>query len=98
MNNKKDVTLDPLKDVEDVAKVVDSKVHREARKASRRYPITFALLSLFGFAAVLNGFEGLVAKNVYLSERPGFVLIAGLVILLLTGTLYKWITNKEIRM
>lgn len=98
MKHKNFDTLDPLKDVEEVAKIVDSSVQKNIRKVYKRYPITFTLLSLFGFAAVLNGLDGLIEKNLFLSQRPGIVLIIGLIVLLFTGTLYKWLTNKEINL
>lgn len=89
---------DPIEDAEKVVKVVDKTVNKTARRVFRKYPITFTLLSIFGFASVMHGVEGLIENHPYFGEHPGVVLLIGLALLLITGTLYKWLQNREIRM
>jgi hypothetical protein len=55
-------------------------------------------LSIFGFAAVIYGFEGIIDKIEYLRDRPYLVLLTGLIVLSVTGTIYKWLQNKELNL
>lgn len=56
-----------------------------------KYPLTFALLGTLGIAAVIHGFEGVVDKTPVLADRPVLVLSIGLLVLLSTGTLYRYL-------
>lgn len=60
---------------------------REA--AFSRFPLLFTLLGSFGLVATFYGFERLIDQFTLLSENPYILLGTGLVILVLTGTLYK---------
>jgi hypothetical protein len=90
------VDLDLLKDVEYVAKEVDRTIQKHGSPVFHKYPLTFTLLSLFGFSAVLYGFERVFDEISFFYEHPFVLLLAGLAILMATGTLYKWLQNKEI--
>ncbi len=68
--------------------VVDRLV-KERKNAFERFPLLFTLLAAFGLVAVNNGFQGLMAKIPFLNNNPYITFIFGLVILLITGTLYK---------
>jgi hypothetical protein len=59
------------------------------RSVFYRFPILFTLLVAFGFTTTLVGFELVLAEWSYVYERPWLVLLLGLSILVLTGTLYK---------
>jgi uncharacterized integral membrane protein len=54
-----------------------------------RFPIVFSLLTTFGVAATFLGFEKIVSDIAFLDEHPVAMLILGIGILALTGTLYK---------
>lgn len=54
-----------------------------------RFPILFSLLVTFGVAVTFLGFEKLVSQVAFLDENPLLMLILGIGILALTGTLYK---------
>lgn len=54
-----------------------------------RFPLLFTLLATFGFVATLYGFEGIIDSIDLFSENPFILLLAGLAMLLFTGTLYK---------
>lgn len=54
-----------------------------------RYPVTFGILILFGVTAVHEGLKGLMENFGLLDINPWYLIIAGLLILMITGTLYK---------
>ena len=54
-----------------------------------RFPILFTLLVTFGVVTTFLGFERLVTDIAFINERPFLMLIVGLGILTITGTLYK---------
>ena len=56
--------------------------------AFSRFPILFTLLGTFGFVATLYGFEGII-DTTFFSDHPFLLLVTGLLILALTGSLYK---------
>jgi len=87
-----------LEEAEDLAKSLDRQIKKETKSVFKKYPLTFTLLSITGFSAVLYGFENLFNSVLFFKEHPGYVLALGLLILLFTGTLYKWLQNKEIRL
>lgn len=55
----------------------------------KRFPIVFILLVTFGFTATITGIEQLLLQINFLQNNPFVVLIIGLVLLVITGTLYK---------
>lgn len=61
----------------------------ERDSAFRKFPLIFTLLGTFGVVSVLYGVQHLFDKVPYLVNNPILAVIVGLVILLLTGTLYK---------
>ena len=93
MHEKKNVVLDTAEKVEgvveEVAHITDRKISPFRHKAVRRFPITFTLLVTSGVALTFFGFERLVSEVAWLYERPVVILLLGIAILALTGTLYK---------
>jgi hypothetical protein len=59
------------------------------KSAGKRFPVLFALLATSGVSATLFGIERLIIDITWLNDRPIVVLIIGVLILALTGTLYK---------
>lgn len=55
----------------------------------RKFPILFTLLVTFGVSSVIFGFERILSEIVYLNNNPSIMLIIGVCILVVTGTLYK---------
>lgn len=66
-----------------------AKLTRERNTAFKRFPLVFTLLGTFGLVSVLYGVQHLFDKVPYLVNNPILALIVGLVVLLITGTLYK---------
>lgn len=68
---------------------VVSRLSSTRQNAFQRFPLLFTLLSAFGVVATTVGLEKLIDRVDFFSRNPYFVLVAGLVTLLITGTLYK---------
>jgi len=54
-----------------------------------RFPVVFVFLSTFGLVATLYGFEKVIDDIDFFAENPYMVLVAGVLTLAITGTLYK---------
>lgn len=55
----------------------------------KRFPVVFLLLVTFGVAATFFGIERIITDITWLYDRPIFILILGLLILSITGQVYK---------
>ncbi len=66
-----------------------NKLIEKRTKVQTKYPLLFILLVTFGAVATLQGFQRLVDRIPVLSDNPWLLLVAGLVTLTATGTLYK---------
>jgi len=80
---------DQIHRLEEVTHKLGTKVSSYRNSAVKRYPHLFILLTTFGFVALLYGFEKVIDTIPFFVEHPWSVLIAGLVVLLATGSLYK---------
>ncbi len=85
---------DPIQRVEEVTKEVNNYMQKRGRSVFGRYPLLFSLLGTFGVVLVLHGFDRLVGNIPFLNDRPTLLLTAGIIILALTGSLYKRIEKK----
>lgn len=88
--------IDLLEKVEEVVKETSERAEKKNREVFKKYPIIFSALSLMGFLSVLYGFERILDQFSFSTENPWAVLVFGLIVLLITGTLYKWLQNKEV--
>jgi uncharacterized integral membrane protein len=68
---------------------VDTYIRPLRQSVLKRFPILFSLLTTFGVATTFLGFEKIVSTIPLLDEHPFVMLILGISILALTGTLYK---------
>ncbi len=75
--NEQEISLDILKHVENLSEQINLKMASNTKSIFRRYPLTFALLVLFGVVAVTEGIKGV------------YLLFTGLLILIITGSVYK---------
>lgn len=78
-----------IEQVEKTVKRVDAVVEPVRKTALERFPTTFLLLVTVGVTAVFTGIEALFLQVPVFTAHPELVLIIGVLILLLTGTLYK---------
>ncbi|MEK7578981.1 MAG: hypothetical protein AAB460_00390 [Patescibacteria group bacterium] len=80
---------DPLQDAEDLIREIHDAVGKHTQPVLSRYPLTFSFLLVFGFAAILHGFE-LVTEHMPIFDRhPWLLLVIGILVLLFTGSLYR---------
>lgn len=89
MNENLTPQLDVLRRIESLTSDMDSAMRKRSRSLFRRYPITFTLCALFGISAVSEGIKGLLESVPFLGEHPGYMLVLGIVVLVVTGSLYK---------
>ena len=57
--------------------------------AFTKYPLAFVLLTSFGLVATFYGFEKVIDNIPFFVENPYMILVTGIVVLILTGTLFK---------
>ncbi len=68
---------------------VDTYIKPIRTSVLKRFPILFSLLTTFGVATTFLGFEKIVSRVSFLDANPFIMLILGISILAVTGTLYK---------
>jgi hypothetical protein len=81
--------LDLLRHIETLAKDMNEKMNKRSGSLVGRYPLTFTLLALFGVVAVSEGIKGILENIVIFKEEPLLLLVTGLFILTILGSLYK---------
>lgn len=86
---------DPVEEAEKVVRDLNETAGRYTRPILRRYPFLFAFLITFGVAAILDGLRFFFEKFEFLKENPFVLISIGVVILLLTGTLYKKLEKSD---
>ena len=74
---------------ETVAHTTDQVVQPYRTSVAKRYPTLFLVLVTFGVAATFFGFERIIGQITFLDQNPILILVIGLGVLVLTGTLYK---------
>lgn len=80
---------DPIQEIEKMIREIHDSVSGYTNPVLRRYPLIFAFLVTFSVAAILHGFELVTDEIPFIHNNPYFLILAGIVILILTGTLYK---------
>ncbi|HAQ02404.1 hypothetical protein A2467_00205 [Candidatus Nomurabacteria bacterium RIFOXYC2_FULL_36_8] len=81
--------LDPLKKVEELTSKANEVFGKRGKSVFERYPLAFALLVIVGATLMSQGIKELIFKVSFLKEQPLTMFLAGIVILVITGTLYK---------
>ncbi|MDO8471156.1 MAG: hypothetical protein Q7S49_00905 [bacterium] len=81
--------LDLLRHVEILTEEVNKMLGQMGKSVFRRYPLTFAILILFGVIAVSEGMKGILKSMGILDSNPWYLFLIGLVLLTFTGSLYK---------
>ncbi len=85
-NRKKKLNLEIL---EHRQEKILSLLHEEQRRAKEKFPLVYALLATFGLVATVTGFSKLIDKTEYLKEHPIILIIIGIAILVITGSVYN---------
>lgn len=81
--------LDILLQIEKVTSELNRQMSERGAPVVKRYPLTFAILALFGVVLVSEGIKGLLHEWGLLEIRPIYVLAIGLVILTILGSVYR---------
>ncbi len=88
MDSENKTELDILHEVEKLTRKLNNYMEAQSHSVLGRYPITFTLLALFGVVAVSEGLKGVI-EDLGFAGHPVYMLLAGLAILVITGSLYK---------
>lgn len=88
------ISNDPILEMEKATRQMNTFMDRRGKTVFQRYPLTFSLLGTFGVVAMVHGFEGMINEIPYIHERPEFMFLIGIVVLIFTGSLYKKIDSK----
>ena len=83
------MSRDPIQQAEKVVKEMHDNAGKITQPVLKRYPLLFTFLILFGVSATMNGFKILVEDIPIFHEHPGYMMLAGIIVLLFTGKLYK---------
>ncbi len=86
---------DPLQKIEHIIKHVNDGASKYTEPVFSKYPLIFAFLIIFGVSAIMHGFNALVVEIEFFHEHPGILLGIGVVVLVLTGRLYKWLEKSS---
>ena len=81
--------LDLLKKIEELTAKLNQIFGQKGRNVFGRYPLTFALLIVFGVVMVTDGMKEFLLQIPFFRNSPLVMIFAGLIVLLITGTLYK---------
>ena len=87
--NEKEISVDILKHIEDLSNQINKVMESRAKMVFRRYPITFGLLILLGVVALHEGLKGVIKDFGLLDVSPWYLIVFGLLVLIITGTIYK---------
>lgn len=86
---------DPLKKAEEVVKKVNAKSEKISRPVLSKYPVLFGLLIIFSGSAIVHSFEIFFNRIELFHEHPVTLLALGILLLILTGTLYSTLNKAE---
>lgn len=90
MKESLDKALEEIgKNTRDLETKLDELARPVRKSALRRFPIFFTLVTTFGAAAVFVGFERMLESIPIMRDNPLLILLCGISVLVLTGTLYK---------
>lgn len=87
-------TRDPIQQMEALVRDIHDALSARTRPVLRRYPLTFAFLFVFAVAAILHGFELIVDHTPFFDEYPWTLLAGGVILLFITGSLYRWLEHN----
>ena len=85
--------IDLLKRVEELTAKLNQIFGERGRHFFVRYPLTFAILIVFGVTMVTEGMKLMLLEVPFFHDKPFMMLLAGILVLVITGTLYKKLKN-----
>lgn len=81
--------IDLLKKVEELTAKLNDVFGQKGGPIFSRYPLSFALLVIFGATMVSQAVKDLLLEIDLFKNQPLIMLFIGIAILIITGTLYK---------
>jgi len=81
--------LDLLKKIEELTANLNKLFSKNGKPVFSRYPLTFALLIIFGATMVAQGVKDLILKIPFFNDRPLPMILIGIIVLIVTGSLYR---------
>lgn len=85
------IDTDPIQQAEKIIKGVHDSTSKYTQPVLRRYPLLFAFLVIFSVSAIMHSFNDLVSRVSFFDRHPMVLMALGIVALILTGRLYKWL-------
>lgn len=92
INEQRKRVEDEVRKLEEMGGSLTGHAKKFRDSAFARFPIIFVFLSTFGLVATLYGFEKFIDRIHFFQENPIMVLVAGLLTLAITGSLFKKLT------
>jgi len=89
MKNENYSIYNPIKHMEESLRDINDNTGRKTRSSLKKYPITFALLITFALVSILHGFELFFDEIPFIHNHPWILILTGLIILIVTGSVYK---------
>jgi len=80
--------IDVLKKIEELTAKINDNFGEKGKHFFVRYPLTFAILIVFGVTMVTEGVKRLLLEIPFFQNNRLSMLLFGLLILAITGTLY----------
>ncbi len=68
---------------------------QKSRSVLAQYPLIFSFLVIFGSIASLKGFEAIIVGIWPFNEHPSLLLLLGILTLLFTGSLFKFLRSHQ---
>ena len=90
---KEKIDLNILTHIEYLSEQINTKISSRTSSILDRYPLTFGFLILFGVVAVSEGAKGILDQIGFFADNPWYLFITGVVLLVITGSLYKKIAE-----
>ena len=86
---------DPIEQFDKTMREAHETVGKYTQPVLRRYPLLFALLLAFGTAAIFTGFHLWAETTRIFHEKPLLLVLLGIIVLFLTGTLFKTLSKPH---
>lgn len=82
-------TPDPIARIEGLVSELHASMQRELHPAHRKYPLLFLFLITLSVAAIFHGLDRMFASIDFFESYPQLLVLAGMLGLFFTGSLYK---------
>ena len=89
LHEQQRIIEEEIKKLEEMGGMFTGRAKLLRDSAATRFPGVFVFLSTFGLVATFYGFEKVIDQIDFFAANPSMVLLAGILILAITGSLYK---------